>query len=172
MRGACAARGLFVGALIVASAGAAACDSKDSRGINRAPFGGMVAPSSTFATVSLLPQSLIVQPATTFGCLSPVNSQFSIVVQNPSASVQALDMHFIDGSKMGGSIPIPSPGSSSPFGSTAVRAGTFSSFAFTPAFGCIPTTATSLAVNVILVDSGGFQQHMQLTAPIVHDTRR
>jgi len=148
-----------------------ACDVDHTEMKHLATFAPLV-DVAPFITTSIFPASVVVVPVFGIGCpLFPAfGTNFTLVINVSGTSDQFLretTFRLLDGTHRGETPLVVSTGDlQGKFGPTVIRAGTTRSFAFAPQFGCGTFSPTSLAADVVLVDSQGMRHDSTVVVAI------
>ena len=160
--------------LFAAASAVAACDGGNGTKIfvgRSLQPSSVVAFGSTSTIAQIQPSFLVQQAVPTFGCplVQPFTTSFQIVIVQPRVDVtmNQVTLQFINGTNIGGTpVPFPQPNLTRMFGHTLVRAFTTRAFPFFQGFGCFPSTPKRMTAQIVLADTNGATQEMNVAADI------
>jgi|RhiMetStandDraft_4_1073278.scaffolds.fasta_scaffold46044_1 hypothetical protein len=148
-----------------------ACDV-DSTNVKHLSAFAPIVEVSPFIGTSIFPSAVVVSPVFGIGCpfFPAFGTNFTLVITVSGKSDQFLretTFRLLDGTHRGATpLVVSTSDLEGKFGPTVIRAGTTRSFPFAPQFGCGTFSPTSLAADVVLLDSQGMRHDSTVVVPI------
>jgi hypothetical protein len=137
-----------------------------SAGCDRSTTEAGIAPAGVPAATAILTTApMAFAPSTYCASVALLTPSISLIISSSGSdvAVEALTLHLLDGTNVGGpGITVPPTG----FNDAVVRAGTSRTFVVTPTFKCGVSSPQSVHADVVIVDPTGLRTSLSTTAPL------